>query len=75
MKEIVKTLADRYQIVVFWSGEDDAYVAACPDFPGHSAHGPSPDEAVREARAALELMIESYLAHEDPLPVPRGVAA
>lgn len=68
-------IADRYQIVVFWSEEDEAYVAACPDFRGHSAHGASPEEAVREGRIALELMIEGFLEHGDKLPEPRKVAA
>ncbi len=68
-------LVDRYAITVFWSEEDDAYVAVCPVFAGHSALGDTPEEALREGRIALEGFIESYLEHGDPLPKPGAVAA
>lgn len=42
-----------YPIVVFWSEEDQAYIADVPDVRYCSAHGTTPEEAVREVRLAL----------------------
>lgn len=59
-----------YAINVFWSDEDDAYVASVPDLRGCSAHGDSPEEAVREVEIAKRLWLESARAHGDPIPEP-----
>ena len=42
-----------YPIVAFWSDEDDAYIADVPDIRYCSAHGETPEEALREARLAV----------------------
>jgi predicted RNase H-like HicB family nuclease len=51
-----------------WSEEDNAYVATCPDFPGLSAFGETPEEAFAEGMLCLQLFEESLLASGDPLP-------
>ena len=47
-----------YPIVVFWSEEDQAYIADVPDIRYCSAHGETPEEALREVRTALASMLE-----------------
>jgi hypothetical protein len=42
----------RYLVEVFWSDEDEGYIAVVPDLPGCSAFGTTPEEAVREIGAA-----------------------
>ena len=71
----LKELVDRYPITVFWSEEDESYIAICTAFSGHSALGETPEEALREGRIALEGFIESYIELGDPLPNPSAVAA
>lgn len=60
-----------YHINVFWSDEDSCWIAAIPDLEPCSAHGESPEEAVREVLVARELVLESLVAHGDPIPPPR----
>lgn len=67
--------APRYHINLFWPAEDGCWIADVPDLPYCSAHGETPDEAVREVQVAIELFIESLRDHGDPIPEPRYRAA
>jgi hypothetical protein len=40
--------APAYSMSVFWSAEDDAFIAACPELHGISAFGANPEEAAKE---------------------------
>lgn len=64
-------MEDRYSISIFWSEEDDAYIALSPDFPGLSAFGSLPEEAAREAADVLAAMAESLREEGAQLPKPR----
>lgn len=57
-----------YHINVFYSDEDEAYIADIPDLPLCSAFGDSPEAAVHEAILARDLWLE--IAREDGRPVP-----
>lgn len=59
---------NRYSMNISWSDEDESYVATCPEFPGLSAFGETPEEALAEAQIALQLFIDTY--NEDGLPLP-----
>jgi predicted RNase H-like HicB family nuclease len=61
----------RYNINLFWSDEDAAWVADVPDLYPCSAFGSSPEEAVAEAQVVIALWLESAAAHGDPIPEPR----
>jgi predicted RNase H-like HicB family nuclease len=65
---------DRQTIVIFWSEEDGAYIADVPDLRSCSAHGDTPEEALREILVALELRLESARELGVPLPEPSRVA-
>ena len=60
----------KYGFNLLWSEEDQGFIATCPDFPGLSAFGETPQEALSEASVALELFIESTEASGDQLPKP-----
>ena len=62
---------DKYSINIFWSDEDNGYIAVTPEFPGLSAFGNTPEEAVAEARVALKLFIETHEDEGLPLPEPQ----
>jgi predicted RNase H-like HicB family nuclease len=34
----------RYEIIIYWSNDDQAFIAEVPELPGCSAHGKTPDE-------------------------------
>ena len=57
-----------YHINIFWSEDDDCYVADIPDLAFCSAFGSTPEEALAELRTARELWLE--VAHEDGKPIP-----
>ena len=64
---------NRYSMNIFWSDEDESYIATCPEFPGLSAFGETPEEALAEAQIALQLFIDTY--NEDGLPLPEPQVA
>lgn len=57
-----------YRVVVEWSDEDDAFIARVPALPGCAAHGPTPEQATREAVIAARGIIDSMRSHGDPVP-------
>lgn len=58
----------KYGFNLLWSDEDQGFIVTCPDFPGLSAFGETPEEALAEARVALDLFVESLQASGTPLP-------
>lgn len=60
-----------YTFSIFWSEEDEAFIAICPDFPGVSAFGDTEEQALSEAKIALKLAIETYREEGWELPKPR----
>jgi predicted RNase H-like HicB family nuclease len=60
----------RYLIELFWSDEDEAWVAVVPDLPGCSAVGATPQEAAAEVQDAAEAWIAACRAAGDPVPEP-----
>lgn len=61
----------RYHINVFWSVEDDAWIADIPDLTYCSAHGATPEDALREVLEAQAACLESARAQNDPIPPAR----
>jgi predicted RNase H-like HicB family nuclease len=65
---------NRYPINILWSEDDGEYLATCAAFPGLSAFGETEEEALKEAKIALELFIESYRERGLALPKPAKVS-
>ena len=63
---------DKYEIIIYWSDEDAAYVADIPELPGCMAHGDSYESALRNAREAIQLWTETAREFGDPIPDPKG---
>jgi predicted RNase H-like HicB family nuclease len=63
--------AKRYALTVHWSDKDGVWIADAPDLRYCSAHGDTPEEAVRALMAAMELWIETVLEAGEALPPPR----
>lgn len=60
-----------YHINVFWSVEDDCWIADVPDLRPCSAHGDTPEEAIGEVEVAIELWLETAEEHGMPIPEAR----
>lgn len=61
----------RYHINLFYSSEDKAYIADVPDLKYCSAHGLTPEAALREVLVAIDAWIASARAHGRRVPKPR----
>jgi len=59
-----------YQILVAWSEEDQSFWAQVPDLPGCIAHGRSREEALENAKFAIELYLEDLSETGDSVPEP-----
>lgn len=60
-----------YHINIFYSDEDEGYIADIPDLSHCSAFGKTPVEALSEALKAKNAWIESARDNEKPIPEPR----
>lgn len=62
----------KYELIIYWSEEDQAFVVEVPELPGCMADGKTYQEAV----ANVEIIIQEWLetAHElgRPIPQPKG---
>jgi predicted RNase H-like HicB family nuclease len=63
---------NRYEIIIFWSDEDDAYVADVPELPGCMAHGDTHESALANAKEAIQLWLETAKEFGDAIPAPKG---
>jgi predicted RNase H-like HicB family nuclease len=63
---------NRYEVIIYWSVEDQAFVAEVPELPGCAAHGPTQEAALANAQEAIALWIETAKEFADPIPQPKG---
>jgi len=62
----------KYETIIYWSDEDQSFVADIPELPGCMAHGASPDEALANAQEAMQLWLDTAREFGDPIPEPKG---
>ena len=58
----------KYEIILYWSDEDEAFIAEVPELPGCAADGPTRQEALANAEVVISEWLET--AHELGRPVP-----
>ena len=59
-----------YPIEVFWTDEDEGFIAIAPDLPGASAWGKTEAGAIKELRIAIDLWIKAARKVGNPVPKP-----
>ncbi|HPS86401.1 MAG TPA: type II toxin-antitoxin system HicB family antitoxin [Spirochaetota bacterium] len=62
----------KYEVIIYWSDEDNAYVAEVPDFPGCMSDGASYEEALSNVRVIIDEWIETAVEEGKVIPEPRG---
>jgi predicted RNase H-like HicB family nuclease len=69
-----KGMADkiRYEIILYWSKEDEAFIAEVPELPGCAADGSTYQEALANAEVIIREWIETARELGRPVPEPRG---
>lgn len=60
------------RIILYWSSEDDAFIAEVPELPGCAADGTTYGEALKNAEVVIQEWIETARELGRPIPVPRG---
>jgi predicted RNase H-like HicB family nuclease len=68
----MKPQMHRYEIILFWSKEDNAFVADVPELPGCMAHGDTQEEVLRNVQEAMSGWIEVAAELGRSIPEPRG---
>ena len=59
-----------YHINIFYSDEDEGYIADIPDLQSCSAFGETPDEALMEVQRAKTAWLAAARKHRKPIPKP-----
>jgi predicted RNase H-like HicB family nuclease len=62
----------KYEIIIYWSSEDQVFIAEVPELPGCIAHGGMQAVALEKANEAIQLWIDTANEFGDPVPVPKG---
>ncbi len=66
----------KYTIIIQWSEEDKCYVVLLPEFTSlmqPCTHGDTYEEALKNAKEVLEMLIELSLENGEPLPEPQNL--
>ncbi len=58
----------KYEIIVYWSNEDGAFLAKAPELPGCAAHGNTREGALANIGEAVDLWLETAREFGDPIP-------
>ena len=59
-----------YKIKIWWSDEDNLFLADVPELPGCCTHGETKEEARKNAGEVIELWIDVAREFGDPVPEP-----
>ena len=62
----------KYEIILYWSNEDQVFVAEIPELPGCIAHGESQEAVLASAQEAVQLWIDTAEEFGDVVPEPKG---
>jgi predicted RNase H-like HicB family nuclease len=62
----------KYEIIIYWSEEDLAFVAEVPELPGCMAHGDTQELALASTKEAIQLWIDTAREVGRPIPTPKG---
>ena len=62
----------KYEFIIYWSEEDEAFVADVPELPGCVAHGATQESALSNAQDAIRLWVDTAREFGDPVPEPKG---
>jgi predicted RNase H-like HicB family nuclease len=62
----------RYEVIIYWSDEDQAFIAEIPELPGCAADGATYQEAMANAEVVIREWIDTALELGRTVPEPRG---
>lgn len=62
----------RYEVIIYWSDDDEAFIAEVPELPGCAADGETYQEALTNVEVIIEEWIETAQSLGRSIPEPRG---
>jgi predicted RNase H-like HicB family nuclease len=62
----------KYEIIIYWSDEDKAFIAEVPELPGCAADGPTYQETLKNIEVVMQEWIESAKELGRKIPKPKG---
>ena len=62
----------KFEIILYWSDEDQAFIAEVPELPGCAADGTTRQEALANAEVVISEWLETARELGRPIPVPKG---
>jgi predicted RNase H-like HicB family nuclease len=65
-------MAHRYEVIIFWSKDDQAFIAEVPELPGCAADGQTHQEALANAEVVIREWIETAKELGRSIPEPKG---
>jgi predicted RNase H-like HicB family nuclease len=62
----------KYEVIIYWSAEDKAFIAEVPELPGCAADGPTKQAALKNVDVVIEEWIATAKELGRPIPEPKG---
>ena len=62
----------KYELIIYWSNEDNAFIAEVPELPGCMADGQTYQEALANIEVVISEWIETAKELGRPIPEPKG---
>ena len=62
----------KYEIILYWSKEDEAFIAEVPELPGCAADGETYQDALTNVEVIIREWIETAEELGRPIPEPKG---
>lgn len=62
----------RYEVIIYWSDEDNAFIAEVPELPGCMADGQTYRDAIANVETVIQEWIETARDLGRPIPQPKG---
>ena len=62
----------KYEIIIYWSEEDQAYIAEVPELPGCAADRKTYKQALANVEVIIHEWIETARELKRPIPEPKG---
>jgi predicted RNase H-like HicB family nuclease len=65
-------MTNRYELIIYWSKDDNSFIVEVPELPGCMSDGQTYAEAVANAETVIDEWLETARKLNRPIPEPRG---